>query len=308
MLEWSKNFEPETLGNVAVLYGGWSNERSVSLESGTCVLNACKRLGVNVVGFDLACPSDLFKIPAEDIDLCLLALHGGDGENGRVQSVLDLLGIPYVGSGVRASAVCMNKVAARLICKAVGVPVVPWQEFAHDQAPYQPEFNFPICLKPVDGGSSIGVSKIKDLDHWLSVRKSLADGQWMLEPWFSGVDHFVGILGNAVLPPLELSLPSGQFFDYDNKYSCSKSVKYEVVENKNIEKWMLAAYSSLGCRHYARADFITIGARSWFLEMNTLPGLSPICLLPRQSKAAGLGYDDFVKVLLQSYAMEIECA
>lgn len=307
MFENNLDYNIKDVGPIGILYGGFSNERSVSLESGICLLNACKRMGLDVKGYDIASPNDLFKLASEGLAGCLLALHGGDGEDGHVQSVLDLMDIPYVGSGVLASANCMNKVSARLICKAIGVPVMPWIAFKGSEPPHKIDFDFPVCLKPVSGGSSIGVSKVESMEAWLELRSSLEDIEWMIEPWFYGVDQFVGVLGDQVLPILEISLPSGQFFDYSNKYSSNSGSKYKVVTNEKLANWTYEAFTALRCKDYARADFITIGERSWFLEMNTLPGLSPVCLMPRQVKALGLTYEDFVKILLSSIVQESLC-
>ena len=308
MYKWDTNFAIEKVGKVGVLYGGWSNERSVSLQSGVCMINACKRLGLDVTCFDLAKPADVFALSDSDIDLFLLGLHGGAGEDGHVQAALDLMGLNYLGSGMHSSSLCMNKVSARLACKAVGVTVVPWQAFHASNLPTKLEFEFPMCLKPVSGGSSIDVFLLRSMDEWLERSQQLTPGYWMLEPWLAGVDHFVGVLGNIALPVLEVATPDGQFFDYHNKYSSESKRVDRFVERPQLQKWTETAFTVLKCKDYARADFITIGERSWFLEMNTLPGMAPTCLLPRQAQQAGLSYEDLLLTLITSkFNSEVVC-
>lgn len=293
MYDWGRDINVSDIGTVGVLYGGWSNERSVSLESGVCVLNALKRININAIGFDIVNYADIFKLKDYGLDVIIIALHGGDGEDGHVQAALDLMDLKYIGSGLTASALCMNKVRARMICKAAGVPVVPWQDFEASEPPLKPDFDFPVCLKPVAGGSSIGVEKVVDIEQWRKVTSNLAPGAWMVEPWINGVDHFVGIIGDVVLPVIEVALPEGEFFDFNNKYVAANK-KNIVIDKPDLQQRMRTAFDALGCRHYARADFITVGARSWFLEMNTAPGMVPTCLLPQQAKFSGLAYEDLL--------------
>lgn len=290
----------ENFGCVGVLYGGWSDERSVSLQSGACMINACKGMGLDVRGFELSTASDVFELGSQGIDVFLIGLHGGAGEDGHVQAALDLMGLSYVGSGMHSSSLCMNKVSSRLACKAVGIPVVPWQAFNTNKIPEMLDFEFPMCLKPVSGGSSIGVRKLNSYEEWKSCVKDLVPGWWMLEPWFYGTDHFVGILGKQALPVLEVQLPHGEFFDFNNKYSQEALRKDIFIVNRNLQEWTEKAFEVLKCEDYARADFVTIGDRSWFLEMNTLPGMAPTCLLPRQAKHAGLDYEMLILQLLAS--------
>lgn len=289
----------ESFGRVGVIYGGWSEERSVSLQSGTCMVNACKRLGLDVAGFDVASPRDVFELAKHDVQVFLLGLHGGAGEDGHVQAALDLMGLNYIGSGMHSSSLCMNKVSARLACKAIGVPVMPWQTFHSASIPLSLDFDFPICLKPVSSGSSIGVTKVQDFADWQNKSRGLSDGWWMLEPWFDGIDHFVGVLGEQAMPVLEVELPPGQFFDYNNKYSQDVDRQNRFVERPDLQDWTLQAFEVLKCRDYARADFISVGERSWFLEMNTLPGMAPTCLLPTQASHAGIGYEELLFGLLK---------
>lgn len=291
-------------GVIGVVYGGWSNEREVSVKSGKSMLASCQRLGLEVRGFDLKGPEDVFALANADVHIYLLALHGGAGEDGHVQAAMDLMGLKYSGSGMHSSALCMNKVSSRLACKTVGVPVMPWQSFDSNDIPKQLDFEFPICLKPVSGGSSIGVKKVVDAKSWQQAITNLEAGEWMIEPWYEGVDHFGGILLGQSLPVLEVALPEGQFFDYNNKYSVGNDQLYNFVECPQVQAWTQDAFVALKCQDYARADFITVNGRSWFLEMNTLPGMAPTSLLPSQAAAAGITYDDLLLNLLSAKLSE----
>lgn len=305
LYNWNLDIDLDSIGKVGVIYGGWSNERNISLASGASVLNACKIIGLDVVGFDITSVEDVYEMIKHDVDIFLIALHGGFGEDGHLQAILDLHDINYVGSQMLASANCMNKSSSRLICQSAGIPVMPWQSFSADCLPKTIKFDFPLCLKPESGGSSLGVKKINDFDEWLRVSNDLEPGMWMLEPWIKGKDQFVGIVADQALPVLEVRLPDGEFFDYENKYSKGSKSAYATVENLTLQDYSLKAFKVLGCKDYARADFVVRGNQAWFLEMNTLPGMSPNSTLPMQARVAGLKHEEFLLQVLYLNSREL---
>ncbi|MDP3701599.1 MAG: D-alanine--D-alanine ligase [Hylemonella sp.] len=309
--------EAVNLGKVAVLMGGSSAERDISLMSGGGVLKALQSRGVDAHAFDPA-QRDLSELKREGFSCCFIALHGRFGEDGTVQGALELLGIPYTGSGVLASAIAIDKVMTKRIWLAEGLPTPPWRKVASAEAARAAfsALGGPMIIKPAREGSSIGLTKVLTADECDAAyaRAAQVDEQVLCEQFISGEEVTVPVLGSGAqaraLPVIRIVAPDGNY-DYQNKYF-TDDTKYLVPcglptgEEEQIQQIVLRAYQVLGCRGWARAD-VMIDARTrkpWLLEINTSPGMTGHSLVPMSAKAAGISYEDLCVRLLESAALE----
>lgn len=290
-----------------VLAGGNSREREVSLRSGDAVVAACSRLGYAARAVDIR--EDQLSTLNLNVDLVFPVLHGGFGEDGRLQQYLQERGVPFVGSGSAASQLAMNKVETRKIWKAHSFRVANGMSVTsvssiHDIVTQ--ELHLPVAVKPVHEGSSVGVYRC---ETWESVSacagRCIAEfGAALVEEWVSGREITVSVLDNRTLPIVEIKVVSG-FYDYQAKYE-REDTAYLVPASlpptvtANIQAQAMKAFNTLGCRHYGRIDAI-IGAdhRAVWLEANTIPGFTDTSLLPRAASAAGMTFDDLVGKLIE---------
>ena len=304
------------LGKVAVLMGGASAEREVSLMSGTGVLNALRSKGVDAHAFD---PSerDLGELKREGFDRCFIALHGRFGEDGTVQGALELLGIPYTGSGVMASAISMDKVMTKRIWIAEGIPTPRYQllrrgAYNREQVIQVPDsLGLPVIVKPAREGSTIGLTQVLSADQCAEAYRLAAqhDSHVLCEQFVAGDEVTCPVLGDAqdprALPLIRIVAPDGNY-DFQNKYY-TDVVKYLVPaglpqgEEEAIQALVCQAYQVLGCRGWARADVMIDAAtrKPYLLEINTSPGMTGHSLVPMSAKAAGISYEDLCVLLLQ---------
>jgi len=310
------------LGKVAVLLGGTSAEREISLMSGGGVLAALQSLGVDVIGFDPA-ERDLSDLKREGVARCFIALHGRHGEDGTVQGALELLGIPYTGSGVMASAVAMDKVMTKRLWLADGLPTprhvwlepgaLQGESVANRLRCVAAELGLPLIVKPPREGSSIGVTKVDsqgDIDQKLLDAVRLVtryDADVLCEEFICGEEVTCPVLGEGAqaraLPVVRIRAPEGAY-DYQNKYF-TDTVTYHCpsglpeADEREIQRLALAAYRSLGCRGWGRADLMIRASdrKPFLLEMNTSPGMTSHSLVPMSARAAGLPYDQLCLLL-----------
>jgi D-alanine-D-alanine ligase len=300
------------LGKVAVLMGGASAEREVSLMSGTGVLQALQSLGVNAHAFD---PSqrDLGDLKKEGFTRCFIALHGRFGEDGTVQGALELLGIPYTGPGVMASSIAIDKLMTKHIWRADGLPTPAWKKVdsaAATRAAFA-ELGAPMIVKPAREGSTIGLTKVKSVEQ-CDAAFALAAGTHddvLCEQFISGDEVTVPVLGTGAnaraLPVIRIKAPDGNY-DYQNKYF-THSTEYLVPcglpegEEAHIQALVLKAFKSLGCRGWARADVMIDATtrKPYLLEINTSPGMTSHSLVPMSAKAAGISYPELCLQVLQ---------
>ncbi len=297
-----------SFGRVAVLMGGQSSERDISLMSGAGVLQALQARGVDALAFD---PRErgLHELRDEGVARCFIALHGRDGEDGTVQGTLELLGIPYTGSGVLASALCMDKLMTKRIWSSEGLPTPRWVrltpgELRRERLRTVPdELGLPLIVKPPREGSSIGVSKVAGYSE-MQTAVDLAtryDADVLCEAFIAGDEVTCAVLhdGTALraLPVVRIVAPDGAY-DYQNKYF-TDVVRYDCPsglpepEELAIQALSLAAFRSLGCRAWGRADFMIRASdrRPFLLEMNTSPGMTGHSLVPMAARAAGMDYE-----------------
>ncbi len=308
---------PAALGRVAVLFGGSSAERDVSLMSGSGVLKALLSQGVDAFAFDPA-ERPLQELKAEGVDRCFIALHGRGGEDGTVQGALELLKIPYTGSGVMASSIAMDKVMTKRIWRFEGLPTPDWRMVDSAESCKQAlaVLGAPMIVKPAREGSSIGLTKVTDPSQCAAAYAAAAqhDPEVLCEQFISGEETTCPVLivdGQAqALPVIRIKAPDGNY-DYQNKYF-SDDVKYlcpsqlDAAEEAEIQRQVLRAFKTLGCRGWARADVMIRGSdrQPFLLEINTSPGMTGHSLVPMSAKVAGLSYEQLCVHLLASSSLD----
>jgi D-alanine-D-alanine ligase len=315
------SIDPKQFGKVAVLMGGSSAERDISLMSGAGVLQALQSQGVDAHTFDPA-QQGLDGLKREGFARCFIALHGRHGEDGTVQGALELLRIPYTGSGVMASAIAMDKVMTKRVWLAEGLPTPNYVWLAPDQQQADRieavpgELGLPLIVKPPREGSSIGVHKVTAADQLSdAVIDALKyDPDLLCEAFIDGEEVTCPVLGfgaNAkALPVVRIAAPEGSY-DYQNKYF-TDVVKYQVPsglppeEEEEIQRIVVAAYRTLGCRGWGRADLMIRHSdrKPFLLEMNTSPGMTSHSLVPMSAKAAGISYEQLCLRLLADASLD----
>jgi len=295
-------------GKVAVLMGGRSAEREISLRSGGMVLDALKRKGIDAHAFDPR-EQGLERLLAQKFDRAFIALHGRFGEDGTVQGALEFLGIPYTGSGVMASALAMDKLRTKLIWLAGGVSTPRYAQLdaATDHAALVAALGLPLVVKPVHEGSSIGVSRVTSVEK-IDAAYELArryDDTVIAEQFIDGPEFTVGILDDAALPLVRIEAPQGNY-DYQHKYFGNET-KYHCpcglppAQERAIQGQALAAFRLLGCSGWGRLDLmLDKGGNPYFLEMNTIPGMTDHSLVPMAARANGISFEDLVVRILES--------
>lgn len=294
------SFDPQSFGKVGVLLGGRSAEREVSLKSGTMVLGALLSRGVDAHPFD---PRDrgLDALIAEAYDRVFIALHGRYGEDGTIQGALELLGIPYTGAGVMASALAMDKWRTKLVWQAAGIPTPRYEliDAQTDFAAVAARLGLPIMVKPVNEGSSIGMTKVREGAR-LGDAHALAaqyDPLVIAEQFIDGAELTIGVVGSEALPAIRLETPR-DFYDYDAKY-VADDTRYILpcglpeAEERRIAGDSLRAFDTLGCRGWGRVDLmVDRSGKHYFLEVNTSPGMTDHSLVPMAARHAGIPFDE----------------
>jgi D-alanine-D-alanine ligase len=299
----------EEFGKVAVLLGGPSSEREISFLSGNAVLKALTGKGIDAHAFDPAV-RDLSELKRERFDRVFIALHGRFGEDGTVQGALEVLGIPYTGSGVMASALAMDKWRTKLVWLASGI-ATPRYRIAKPDTDWMrvvAELGLPLIVKPAREGSTIGITKVTGVDHdELAIAYEEAakhDELVLIEEFVEGRELTVGVLGERALPAIRIEAPHGNY-DYHNKYF-SDETKYFCpaglpdAQEHAIRDASLAAFRVLGARGWGRLDLILRADGSWsFLELNTSPGMTGHSLVPMAAKQAGIAFGDLCVEILR---------
>ena len=303
---------PRDFGKVAVLMGGRSAERAVSLKSGERVLAALKAKGVDAHAFD---PKErgIEALVGEHFDRAFVILHGRYGEDGTIQGALELLGIPYTGSGVLASALAMDKWHAKLVWQSCGIPT-PRSELLgrdSDMQAVATRLGLPLMVKPANEGSSIGMTKVKSARE-LPEAYTLAanyDRVVIAEAFVDGVELTAGILGDQALPLIKLETPR-EFYDYEAKYEAADT-RYLIPcglppdAERIVQDEALFAFNTLGCSGWGRVDLmLDRSGKPYFLEVNTSPGMTDHSLVPMAARHAGLSFEDLCLRILASARLE----
>lgn len=315
--------DPRALGRVAVLMGGSSAEREVSIMSGTGVLEALRSRGVDAFAFDPA-ERGLHELRDERVARAFVALHGRHGEDGTVQGALELLGIPYTGSGVMASSICMDKVMTKRVWVAEGLPTPRWVWLAPDDRDRErlmrvpDELGLPLIVKPPREGSSIGITKVEGYSGMSDAVQLAAryDRDVLCEAFVDGIELTCAVLGRGAgaqaLPVIRIAAPGGNY-DYEHKYF-SEDTGYHCPsglppdEEAEVQRLTLAAYRALGCRGWGRADLMLRAAdrKPFLLEMNTSPGMTGHSLVPMSARAAGIDYASLCLRLLRDATLDAD--
>lgn len=292
---------------IAVVMGGISSEREISLKSGSGVFESLDREKYEPIKVVINEKTDIItKIP-DDVDFAFLALHGKFGEDGCVQSVLETRGIPYSGCGPLSSAMCMDKNISKKICKASGIPTADWitvksiEEIDYDRIE---EMGYPVFVKPNSGGSSVATFMIKEKSGIEdAVRQGLeVDTEVMIEQYLPGEECTSFILDGEVFPTVSIKSEQ-EFFDFEAKYSSDNGAVEEVVyleeslQNK-LNEYSKMCWNAFNCKAYVRVDFIISNGVPYVLELNTLPGLTATSLIPRSAAARGISYSQLLDKLI----------
>lgn len=292
-------------GKVAVLFGGTSAEREVSLNSGSRVLAALQGQGVDAQPFDPATqPLDALK----GYDRAFVALHGRHGEDGTIQGALELMHIPYTGSGVMASALGMDKFRTKLLWQAAGLPIPDYALLTADSdfAEVEEELGLPIFVKPAHEGSSIGISKVMERGTLAAAYREAAkyDSLVIAEKGVMGGEYTVGIVGDEALPIIKIE-PATDWYDYEAKYK-RDDTRYlcpcglPAAKEREIRQGALEAFRLLGGRGWGRVDFLMDDdGKHYFLEVNTAPGMTDHSLVPMAARVAGMDYPALVRRVLE---------
>jgi len=315
------SIDVKALGKVAVLMGGTSAERQISLMSGTGVLAALQSQGVDAHAFDPA-ERELVELKHDGFVRCFIALHGRHGEDGSVQGALELLGIPYTGSGILASAIAMDKVMTKRVWIAEGLPTPRYAWIAPEQRTRErivavpDELGLPLIVKPPREGSSIGITKVTGYSQMQDAVALAAqyDPDVLCEEFIDGEEVTCPVLGHGesarALPIVKIVAPEGAY-DYQNKYFTDE-VKYQCPsglpadEEREIQRIVVQAYRTLGCRGGGRADLMIRASdrKAFLLEMNTAPGMTTHSLVPISARASGISYEALCVQLVADAALD----
>ncbi|WP_367067614.1 D-alanine--D-alanine ligase [Oryzisolibacter sp. LB2S] len=307
----------QALGKVAVLMGGTSSEREVSLMSGGGVLQALRSRGVDAHAFDPA-HADLSELKTHGYNRCFIALHGRHGEDGTVQGALELLGIPYTGPGVMASAIAMDKIMTKRIWRFEGLPTPDWRLVASSAETAQAfaELGAPMIVKPSREGSTIGLTKVTSLGQCEQAYRLAAqhDPEVLCEQFIDGDETTCPVLGQGAdaraLPVIRIVAPEGNY-DYQNKYFTDVTQYHcpsglPEAEEREIQRIVVQAFRTLGCRGWARADIMIRRSdrKPFLLEINTSPGMTGHSLVPMAAKASGIDYPDLCLQILAGASLD----
>lgn len=300
-------------GKVAVLLGGRSAEREISLDSGQSVLKSLLKSGVNAEAFD-----SLHRSVTELVqyDRAFIVLHGRGGEDGQIQGVLEWLNIPYTGTGVQGSAIGMDKVKTKQIWQGSDLPTAPYRivNQSVDTAALIAELGLPLIIKPVHEGSSIGMTKVEEPEQLaLAIEKALAlDNVVMAEQWIVGKEYTISVLNGEALPIIRLQPPADvAFYDFDAKYQ-RNDVEYGIPsglteqEETDLKALTIQAFEAVGGHGWGRVDVMQDQAgQFWLLEVNTVPGMTSHSLVPKAAQAAGYDFDTLCLSILEDTLTQV---
>ncbi|MFZ1766803.1 MAG: D-alanine--D-alanine ligase [Candidatus Nitrotoga sp.] len=298
---------PAQHGKVAVLYGGRSAEREISLKSGAAVLTALLKNGIDAQPFDPA-KQDLHELLESGFQRAFIALHGRFGEDGTMQGALELMNIPYTGSGVLASALAMDKWRSKLVWQAAGLPIPAYEMLnaASDLTAVVKRLGLPLFIKPANEGSSVGISKVKKISEMRAAYAEAAkhDKSVIAETFISGGEYTVAILGEQALPVIKIE-PANEFYDYeakylrnDTRYLCPAGLSQE--KETEMQRLALQGFALIGGVGWGRVDFLMDGTgQPYLLEVNTVPGMTDHSLVPMAARQAGISFEQLVLTILE---------
>jgi len=300
--------DPRDFGKVAVLLGGWSAEREISLNSGNAVLAALKRRGINAMAIDVG-DDVLIQLAQGKFDRVFIALHGRGGEDGVIQGALDIMRVPYTGSGVLGSSLSMDKLRSKQLWRGAGLPTPPYaiinQQTDYDQL--VKAIGLPMAVKPVFEGSSLGITKVTHVADiaaaWHSAQQ--LDDLVLAEKWITGSEYTAAILIGEALPLIRIETPR-EFYDYEAKYTANDTrficpCGLDKAQEQALQRLAMQAFETLACKGWGRIDFICDKDNEpWLIEANTIPGMTDHSLVPLAAKAAGIEFDELVWRILET--------
>ena len=290
---------------VVILMGGNSKERQVSLQSGNAVFRACKQIGYMTSIIDMTEDIDYYLNELKKYDVVFIGLHGGEGENGTIQKTLEQNGIVFTGSDSKSSALCMDKNLSKIKAKDIGIPTPKWNLIKNVSNIDLNMQKFPVIVKPNDQGSTVGLHLVEKIDNFKSsIENSLEfSNKVLIEEFISGKEITVPILGDLTLPIVEIKPKSG-FYDYKSKYTkgltdyiCPANIDEEL--SIKLKEYSIQIHRRFGCSHYSRVDFrIDNNNKPFFLEINTLPGMTDTSLVPISASSIGISFNSLVKKII----------
>jgi len=290
---------------VAVIFGGSSSEREVSIHTGLSVIEAVSE-DYDVHSIEIKDSYKMLSKKLFDVDIVFIALHGGYGEDGTLQKYFEKYQIKYIGSNSVASSIAMDKNKTKLIALNNGIPVLNWIIINHNSEYNLEKLKFPLIIKPNDGGSTIGLNYCENIDNFKKMlTKSFENSTClMIEEYVGAREISVPIVDGEVLPIIEIH-PTGFLYDYDSKYKTNGSsytvpAKIKDSISRKITNDALLIYNKIGCRHYARVDFLLDRNNHYLLEINTLPGLTSTSLLPKSASYLGISYKNLINKIIQA--------
>ena len=300
--------DPKDFGRVAVLLGGTSSEREISLKSGNACLAALVKRGVDAHPFD---PKEkpLAELVTRKFDRVFIALHGPGGEDGTVQGALEFLGLPYTGSGVMGSAIGMDKLRTKRLAQSVGIPTTDYMVLRSpaDLDTCLERLGLPLIVKPATQGSSVGMTKVEKAEQLLGAYQAAAllEPDVFAEPWITGGEYTVAVLQGRALPSIRIETPA-VFYDYqakyfrtDTKYHCPSGLSAEA--EKHLASLSLGTFEAVGAEGWGRADFMMDKTgRPYLLEINTIPGMTDHSLVPKAAGALGINFEQLVWQVLET--------
>ena len=300
--------DPKEFGRVAVLLGGTSSEREISLKSGNACLAALLKRGVDAHGVD---PKEkpLTELLTRKFDRVFIALHGPGGEDGTVQGALEFMGLPYTGSGVMGSAIGMDKLRTKRLALAVGVPTTDYMVLRSpaDIENCLERLGLPLIVKPATQGSSVGMTKVEKAEQLLPAYQAAAmlEPTVFAEPWITGGEYTVAVLQGRALPSIRIETPA-TFYDYeakyfrnDTKYSCPSGLSVEA--EKHLANLALATFNAVGAEGWGRVDFMMDKAgKPYLLEVNLVPGMTDHSLVPMAARAVDINFEQLVWQVLET--------
>lgn len=302
--------DPQSFGKVAVLMGGWSAEREVSLRSGAAVLQALQQRGVDAHAVDVQRETVIEQLQQGGFQRAFNILHGPGGEDGVIQGLLEVMDLPYTGSKVLASALSMDKLRSKQVLDAIGLPTPNYMVLDDDtDLEYVvASLGLPIMVKPAQQGSSIGMTRVDEVGQLHRAWQEAAqyEGAVLAEQWIIGEEYTVSILGEEILPAIKLEA-AGAYYDYEAKYE-SDDTRYicpcglDKHAEAELQRLALSTFKAMDAEGWGRVDiFIDEQQQPWILELNTLPGMTDHSLVPMAAKAAGIEFDELVvRILTQS--------
>jgi len=291
---------------ICIIYAGISTEREISIKTAEQIMKSLDKDKYDICELKIDKTEDIFKIKDMNVDLAFIALHGKFGEDGRVQAILEAMNIRYTGPGVLASGICMDKDIAKRVLSTYGIRTAKWWTIRKGEEFIYPKEYEKLIVKPNSGGSSIGVHFISNQQELDEALKDIftMDDEAIMEEVIEGDEVSVPIIDGVAYPPIKIEALKGTYFDYTSKYSDGGAREYVTKFSDNLEKELKEftekAYYAAKCKGYSRVDFLVRDDKAYFMEVNTLPGMTATSLLPKSLASVGIGYRETLELLIKA--------